>query len=252
MYPSVLAQHPDIAKSMLQYRINRTDAARKYAKDGGYSGTRFPWESALSGLEDTPSWASTGRYEQHISSDISLAVWQYWLATGDRTWLRDKGAEILRGVADFWVSRVTRNADGSSSINGVTPPDEYVENIDDSAYTNMAARDSLRFTVQAAKIFGRPANPQWSRVADSLRIPFDAKTGTHPEYDGYARLPPGVPLRLFGNALAGRSRAPRPNPTAAADRHIAARTLLAGKEVHHGDRPAPDHCATTQRCCHAG
>ncbi len=186
MYPSVLAQHPDIAKSMLQYRINRIDAARKYAKDGGYSGTRFPWESALSGLEDTPSWASTGRYEQHISSDISLAVWQYWLATGDRTWLRDKGAEILRGVADFWVSRVTRNADGSSSINGVTPPDEYVENIDDSAYTNMAARDSLHFAVQAAKIFGQPANPQWSRVADSLRIPFDAKTGTHPEYDGYA------------------------------------------------------------------
>jgi trehalose/maltose hydrolase-like predicted phosphorylase len=185
MFPSVLAQHPDIAASILDYRVNRLEAARQRAASEGYKGARFPWESALSGLEDTPSTANTGIYEQHISSDVALAVWQYWITTGDRNWLRTKGFPILQGVADFWASRVAHNADGSYSINGVTPPDEYHENINDSVYTNVAARDSLNFATQAAGILGTTPNSAWHAVANGLRVPFDQATGTHPEFAGY-------------------------------------------------------------------
>ncbi len=185
MYPSLLATEPAIAAESLQYRADRLSAAYKYAADTGWSGARYPWESALSGEEDTPTWANTGLWEIHVNGDISLGMWQYWLATGDQQWLATKGWPVLRGIADFWVSRATRNADGSYSINTVIPPDEYVEQVDDSVYTNVAARDALRFATQAAGLLGQPARPQWAQVADGLRVLFDSSLGIHPEYAGY-------------------------------------------------------------------
>ena len=185
MYPSLLATEPAIAAESLQYRVDRLEAAYKYAADTGWSGARYPWESALSGGEDTPTWANTGLWEIHVSADISLAVWQYWLATGDLQWLASKGWPLLRGIADFWVSRATRNSDGSYSINTVIPPDEYVEQVNDSVYTNVGARDALRFATLAAGLVGQHASPRWSRVADGLRVLFDSNLGIHPEYAGY-------------------------------------------------------------------
>ncbi|AWW41663.1 haloacid dehalogenase [Streptomyces cadmiisoli] len=187
IWPSLLAQHPHIAGSVLDYRVQRLDAARDYAAESGQEGARFPWESGLHGGEDTPAWAPFGRYEQHITSDVALAFWQYWLATGDEQWLSDKGWPVLRAVADFWATRATAGADGSHHINGVIPPDEYAdEPNDDSAYTNVAARASLRFATEAAALLGEPSDPRWEVVAAGLVVPFDERRGIHPEFTGYA------------------------------------------------------------------
>ncbi|MEU2433234.1 glycosyl hydrolase family 65 protein [Streptomyces sp. NPDC007861] len=186
IWPSLLAQHPGIAGSVLDYRVERLGAARAYAADGGHRGVRFPWESALHGGEDTPSWAPFGRYELHVSSDVALAFRQFWLATGDERWLRDKGRPVLAGVADFWVSRATADADGSYHIRGVIPPDEYAdEPHDDSVYTNVAARACLRFAAEAAAALGERPDPRWTEVADGLVVLFDERLGIHPEFDGY-------------------------------------------------------------------
>lgn len=45
----------------------------------------------------------------------------------------------MKAVADFWVSRVTRNDDGSYSICNVVGADEYANGVDDNAFTNGAA-----------------------------------------------------------------------------------------------------------------
>ncbi|HEU4346713.1 MAG TPA: glycosyl hydrolase family 65 protein [Actinoplanes sp.] len=185
MYPSLLVTEPAIAEQSLQYRVDRLQAAYRYAADTGWSGARYPWESAFSGGEDTPTWANTGLWEIHVSGDIALAVWQYWLATGDRAWLASEGWPVLKGIADFWVSRATKNPGGTYGINTVIPPDEYVEEVDDSVYTNVAARDSLRHATMAAALVGQRASPQWSQVADRLRVLFDSSRGIHPEYAGY-------------------------------------------------------------------
>ena len=45
----------------------------------------------MDGTEQIPPPASVnseGLYEQHITADIALAQWQYYLATGDLRWLR--------------------------------------------------------------------------------------------------------------------------------------------------------------------
>ena len=85
--------------------------AQQHATATGYQGARFPWESALDGTEQIPppvSVNSEGLYEQHITADIALAQWQYYLATGDRSWLADQGWPVISGAAAFWASRATR------------------------------------------------------------------------------------------------------------------------------------------------
>ena len=61
MFPSLLVMHPEIAKSMMEYRFQRLDAAKKNAFSKGYKGAMFPWESAESGVEETPVWRSEER-----------------------------------------------------------------------------------------------------------------------------------------------------------------------------------------------
>ena len=90
MYPALLAQHPDLAVTMNTYRSDRLAAAGRHAAQTGYRGARFPWESALDGTEQIPpprDVFTEGLYEQHITADVALAQWQYYLATGDKRWL---------------------------------------------------------------------------------------------------------------------------------------------------------------------
>ena len=79
----------------------------------GSSGARFPWESALDGTEQIPppvSVNSEGLYEQHITADIALAQWQYYVTTGNAQWLRTRGWPVIQGAAQFWASRAVRGA----------------------------------------------------------------------------------------------------------------------------------------------
>lgn len=185
MFPSVLATSPTLAKQMLQYRVDRLAAAKAYAKRTGFNGARFPWESALSGDEETPSCCDTGKYEVHVSADIALAMWQYWEATGDRAFLGRGIQPTTSAIADYWVSRAHPNADGTYSINDVIPADEYHEQVDDSIYTNVAARDALTIATDVAELTGHDPDPRWNQVAAQLRMPFDAAAGIHPEFAGY-------------------------------------------------------------------
>jgi trehalose/maltose hydrolase-like predicted phosphorylase len=185
MYPTLLALQPDIARASLRYRRDRLHAARRNAKKTGYRGARFPWESAWSGAEETPSCCNTGKWEVHVNADIALAFWQDWLATGDRRWLSRDAWPVVAGIADFWVSRSTANPDGTRSIDCVIPPDEYAECKRDSVYTNDTAAEALRIAGRVAALTGHDADPRWAEVAPQLRIPYDAEAGVHPEFDGY-------------------------------------------------------------------
>jgi trehalose/maltose hydrolase-like predicted phosphorylase len=185
MYPTLLALQPQIARASLRYRSDRLAAARANARRTGYRGARFPWESAWSGAEETPSCCNTGKWEVHVNADIALAFWQDWLATGDRRWLSRDAWPVVAGIADFWVSRSTANPDGTRSIDCVIPPDEYAECKRDSVYTNFTAAEALRIAGRIAALTGHRADPRWARVADQLRVPYDAARGEHPEFDGY-------------------------------------------------------------------
>lgn len=170
MYPPMLLLNQDIARSMLDYRFDRLPAARKKALAYGYRGAMFPWESDDSGEEATPTHALTGPFEHHITADIGIACWNYYCVTRDMRWLQREGYPLLKEIADFWVSRVTRNQDGSYSIHNVTGADEYANGVTDNAFTNGAASLALKYACQAAEICGEKVPEIWREIGENIRV----------------------------------------------------------------------------------
>lgn len=170
MYPPMLLLNQDIARSMLDYRFDRLPAARKKALAYGYRGAMFPWESDDSGEEATPTHALTGPFEHHITADIGIACWNYYCVTRDMRWLQREGYPLLKEIADFWASRVTRNQDSSYSIHNVTGADEYANGVTDNAFTNGAASLALKYASQAAEICGEKVPEIWREIGENIRI----------------------------------------------------------------------------------
>ncbi len=184
MFPPLLMFNQDIARSLVNYRSDRLDPAKKRAINYGYQGAMFPWESDDTGEEATPPFALTGPFEHHITADIGIAFWNYYRVTKDKKWLVEKGYPLMKEVADFWVSRVTVNNDGSYSINNVVGANEFAPNVNDNAFTNGAAITALEFATKAAVEVGIVPNPQWKAVSKKIKI-LKLKDGTTKEHENY-------------------------------------------------------------------
>jgi len=157
MLPLFIYTAPDIARNLLDYRYQRLPAARQKAQSNGFDGAQFPWESADTGEEVTPTWVPhyadrtkliriwTGDIEIHISADIAYSAYLYWQVTGDETWFIEKGAELMLDTAKFWASRAEWNADQNRyEFNDVIGPDEYHDHVDNNFYTNRMAQWNLQ------------------------------------------------------------------------------------------------------------
>ncbi|MCA6095510.1 discoidin domain-containing protein [Streptomyces sp. SCA3-4] len=188
MYPALLATAPDLARTVVDYRHRTLPGARENARKLGYQGLFYPWNSGSKGdlaqechSVDPPHC----RTQIHLQSDISLATWQYYLATRDTDWLRERGWPVMKGIAEFWAGRVDRNADGSYSIKDTAGPDEYSNGVDDAVFTNAGAVTALRNATRAAQLLGERAPGEWTAIADRIRIPYDAEHKVFRQYDGY-------------------------------------------------------------------
>ena len=186
MYPPLLIMNPDLARSLLDYRFDRLEAAKQNAYTHGYQGAMFPWESADDGTEQTPVWALTGPFQQHITACIGWAFWKYYQVTQDKHWLKEKGFPLLKEVAAFWCSRVERKGPGRYEINNVIGANEFEENIDNNAFTNGIVISVLQDAAKAAAVVGEEADPDWMHVADNIPIlQFeDGTTRENATYDG--------------------------------------------------------------------
>ena len=177
----------------------------------GWRGAMYAWESADTGAETTPEQVVgpdgqivpvlCGKLEQHVTADVAYAVWQYWQATGDEGFLLDAGAEIMLETGRFWSSRAQPETDGHCHIRGVIGPDEYHENIDDNAFTNVMARWNIRRALDVVALL-RERWPerwaiavippqlddaelkQWQTVAETITTGFDPKTGLFEQFAG--------------------------------------------------------------------
>lgn len=187
IFPALLMLRPELAKSLIDYRIDRLPAARRNAFEHGYLGAMYPWESAGSGFEETPVWALTGTFEHHITGCVALAAWNYYRVTQDRDWLKQYGYPLLSAGADFWLSRSESAPDGKRHIRNVVCADEWAENVDDNAYTNGVAKVNLLAATQAATLLKLSPNTQWKTAADAmafLKLPTHNVTREHSTYEG--------------------------------------------------------------------
>jgi trehalose/maltose hydrolase-like predicted phosphorylase len=184
MFPAILVLHPEMAKSMMEYRFQRLAEAKQNAFAHGFKGAMYPWESAASGYEETPVWALSGPFEHHITADVAIAAWNYYCVTQDTAWLREKGFPIIKECADFWTSRVEKNGPGNYDIKNVVAADEWAENVDNNAFTNAAAKANLKYAVLAANILHEPIDTDWINVEKNIPI-LKLPNGVTSEYAGY-------------------------------------------------------------------
>ncbi|MFC1546569.1 glycoside hydrolase family 65 protein [bacterium] len=207
--------NPKIAKNLLLYRYNRLDAARKIAKLNNYQGAMFPWESADTGEEATPSWykdphgnihkVSTGLMEHHITADIAYGVMLYYNVTGDVLFMLKYGLELLFETARFWASRVSYNKNNKYyEIKDIIGPDEFHEHVDNNAYTNFIAKWNLeqahnmvkKYVIkhpQDIKEISKKLNltlkevDNWSKIAKKISIK-KLNTGIYEQFKGFFKL----------------------------------------------------------------
>ena len=222
--PFFIYTDPGIARNLLMYRFHRLNCARAIARENGYKGVLFPWESADTGCDTTPPYAKnldgtiieihTGEKEHHITSDVAYGALQYFHATGDVEFMRKAGCEILFETARFWASRVTRGPKGKwLEIKNVIGPDEFHEGVDNNAYTNVMAKWNLysakalydafgkKYPRFLRKVSGKIAlkskeAEDWVKIADKIKVPFSKSKGIIEEFDGYLRKRDIVPNKL--------------------------------------------------------
>lgn len=159
--PYFIYSDPEIARSLLVYRYNTLVGAREKAKREGYEGAMYPWESAwMADGEVTPVWGAadiitgkptkiwSGFIEQHITADVSYAIWQYYNVTQDQGFMDLYGYEIILDTAKFWASRLEWDeASQLYHINNVIGPDEYKEHVNDNAFTNYMAHWTIGLAI---------------------------------------------------------------------------------------------------------
>jgi len=156
IYPFLNFRLPEITRELLMYRYRRMDEARAAAKEAGYKGAMFPWQSGSDGQEETQVVhlnPKSGKWEpdlshnqRHVSAAIFYNIWRYYQATGDFEFILDYGAEMMLEIARFWSSIAHFNPErGRYEIHGVMGPDEFhekhpgsdEEGLRNNAYTNV-------------------------------------------------------------------------------------------------------------------
>jgi trehalose/maltose hydrolase-like predicted phosphorylase len=217
LLPFYTAVWPEAARALLMYRFHTLPGARAKAAHFGFKGALYAWESADTGIETTPERVVapdgtlvdilTGQMEHHISADIAYAVWQYWRATGDDDFFLRAGAEILLETARFWASRAVAEEDGRRHIRHVIGPDEYHEDVDDNAFTNVMARWNIaraletmdllraRWPDRAAALREKLALADdeladWRDAIARIVIGLDPATGVYEQFAGFHTLEP--------------------------------------------------------------
>lgn len=181
IFPALLLFHPERARSLVAFREHTLLAAQQRARQRGYAGAMYPWESDPEyGTEQTPHFAYVlGESEIHVNADVAIAQWQYFLATGDRVWLREHGWPVIREVARFWASRARYDREHRRySIAHVTSVSESNTDIENDTFTNVSAATALRIAAAASRLVGERADPLWERIARELYIPL-APGGKH-------------------------------------------------------------------------
>ncbi|HIQ06147.1 MAG TPA: beta-phosphoglucomutase, partial [Anaerolineae bacterium] len=207
---------PQVARNLLLYRYHTLEGARRKAREAGYEGAMYAWESAATGDETTPRWVPgpdgeliriwCGDIELHITADVAYAIWHYWQVTGDDEFMRDHGAEIILDTAVFWGSRVEYDTKADRyELTDVIGPDEYHEHVNNNAFTNRMVQWHLKTALETLAWLRRayPAKADelvarlglteerlshWADIIGCMYVPYDPESGLIEQFDGFFSL----------------------------------------------------------------
>lgn len=183
---------PTAAADALSWRHATLPAAQRRARQLGQAGAAFPWRT-IHGEECSAYWPA-GTAAFHVNADIADAAIRYVGATGDETFERDVGVDILVQTARLWRSLGHHDLQGRFRIDGVTGPDEYSAVANDNVFTNLMAARNLagaasvceRHQDRARELGVEPEEmADWRAAADRMFVPYDARLGVHAQAQGF-------------------------------------------------------------------
>jgi len=210
---------PEVTKSALMYCYRRLDAARKYAKEHGFLGAMFPWQSGSDGREETQvvhlnpltgKWGDDySSLQRHVSLAIAYNIWQYFHVTNDVEFMQKYGTEMFFEICRFWSSKAKLDTQGGRySIENVMGPDEFHEKysgseeggLKDNTYTNLMVAWSLNKAFELFDKMGKTASGlvkskillsddelgNWKDIASKMNIVIEDNILA--QYDGYFDL----------------------------------------------------------------
>ena len=220
IFPFYIKTFPEIGEALARYRYYRLDAARDYAKEFGFRGAMYPWQSSSNGREETQflhlnpkdgTWGpDNSRRQRHVNVAIVYNIWQQYVMTGSRTFLERYGAEVILEIVRYWVSAAHLNEEtGRYEIHGVMGPDEYHEKYEgaeeggfrNNAYTNVMVVWCIERALKALELVhpGRKKDlltlldirdeelDLWRNMIEKMTVHFHGD-GIISQFDGYEEL----------------------------------------------------------------
>ena len=220
IFPYLNLRVPMLTASLLRYRYRRLDQARQLARESGFKGALYPWQSGSNGREETQQLhlnPKSGRWlpdnthlQRHVNAAIVYNVWQYYEATGDLEFLSTYGAEMILEVARFMADLTSYNEQlGRYEILGVMGPDEYHDaypdadepGLNNNAYTNVMTVFVLRTAIKTLEAIPmrRRCDLQemltletdeldhWRDIISKMRLVFHGD-GILSQFEGYEKL----------------------------------------------------------------
>ncbi len=203
--PFLIYTEPRIARNLLKFRYSMLDKARQRAREVNQKGALFPWRT-ING-EEASAYYAAGTAQYHINADIMYALRKYVNATGDEDFLFREGAEMLVETARLWrdLGFFSSEKDGKFCINGVTGPDEYTTVVNNNTFTNLMARENLRYAAETVTKLkeNQPERlrelvdktgldlsevEEWKRAAEQMYVPYDKEDRIHPQDDDFLDL----------------------------------------------------------------
>lgn len=180
MLPFYLYTQPAVARSLLRYRHYTLNGARQRARELGYQGACYAWESTADGLDVTPRKIVlrttqkeipifTGTQQIHVTAGIAHGIRHYWEATGDDHFMVATGTEILAETVRFWCSRCVRE-NGTYHLRDVVGPDEYHHSVSDNAYTNWMAYFNVLHALEASAWMKREQPGHWAALCERINL----------------------------------------------------------------------------------
>mgnify|MGYP000374177723 CR=1 FL=1 len=157
--PVLIFLKPKIARTLLNFRYQQLERAKKLAIAHGFKGAKFPYENDLSNYNDV-YWSSISPLHIFNTALISVNTWNYFRVTRDIDWLRTMGYKILKNNADFFQSKseydslkgkyVIKNVIAYNNIHG-----------DNNILTNYLCKLALQYAMEASYELNYIPDSRW-------------------------------------------------------------------------------------------
>ncbi|HDP99708.1 MAG TPA: glycoside hydrolase family 65 protein [bacterium] len=220
IFPFLNFRIPELSRALLMYRYRRLPEARHFARQAGYKGAMYPWQSGSNGREESQvvhlnpksgKWHPDNTHlQRHVNAAIVYNICHYYEATNDMHFMSFYGAEMMLEIARFWASIATFVEERDRfEIHNVVGPDEFHTQYPDSdepglknnAYTNVMAAWVLQKALRVLNLLAKDRRAellaqlgindkeleQWEHISRKMFVPLH-DGDIISQFEGYEKL----------------------------------------------------------------